>query len=296
MKKIAFYCFLPIIYLIALLPFPVLYLLSAALNFILFGIFQYRKQVIIGNLTRSFPNHSPAEIHAIYKKYCQYFADLTLETFKTLTISKQAMQRRCAITPQAQKLFNNFADRKQSIILVLGHWGNWEWGGNAFSLACRHQLYVIYHPLTNPHFDKLMYNMRSRFGTKLIAMNNTYKDMVRVKNELNATAFIADQTPSTHNTHWTTFLHQDTPVFKGTEIIARKLNLPIVYISIKKVKRGYYTLDAEILVENPQNTSDGEITNMHTHRLEKDINAMPEIWLWSHRRWKHKRNNDVEGV
>ena len=134
-----------------------------------------------------------------------------------------------------------------------------------------------------------MYRMRTRFGTKLIAMKNTYKDMLANKAGLNATAFIADQTPQPHNAYWTTFLSQDTPIFKGTGVIARKLNLPIVYVCIKRVKRGYYEMDAELLCENPASVTEDQISELHTKRLEKDIIAMPETWLWSHRRWKHKR-------
>jgi len=172
----------------------------------------------------------------------------------------------------------------------MGHYGNWEWAGNSFSLQCKQQLYVIYHPLSNKYFDKLMYDLRTRFGTKLYAMKDTMREMIRNKNEVNATAFIADQTPSPDSAYWTTFMNQDTPVFWGTEKIAQKLNYPIVYITIKKIKRGYYEVDSELLINEPKNTSLGEISELHTRKLESDIITQPSIWLWSHRRWKHKKN------
>jgi len=199
------------------------------------------------------------------------------------------MLKHCKLSEQACSVFSKFAATNQSIILVMGHLGNWEWAGNTFSLTCKHQLYVIYHPIGNKYFDRLMYRMRTRFGTKLIAMKNTYKDMCSKKNELNATAFIADQTPQPQNACWTTFLNQETPVFKGTELIAKKLNYPVVYAKVRKLRRGYYEIFAEILTETPVTTSDGELSEMHTKILEKDIIAQPETWLWSHRRWKHKR-------
>jgi KDO2-lipid IV(A) lauroyltransferase len=133
--------------------------------------------------------------------------------------------------------------------------------------------------------------MRTRFGTKLIAMNDTFRDMIRNKNEVNATAFIADQTPAPESAYWTTFLNQDTPVFKGTEKIAQKMKYPIVYTQVKRTGRGFYEIQAEMLIENPGDTTEGEISEMHTRRLEKDIINQPETWLWSHRRWKHKRMN-----
>jgi len=241
------------------------------------------------NLRKSFPEKNEKELERICKDFYHYLCDLFLETFKTLTISKKAMLRRFAFAPGAQEVFDKLADEKRSVVLVMGHLGNWEWAGNSFSLVCKHQLYVIYHPLSNKHFNKLIYDMRTRFGTKLIAMRETFRDMVANRDIVSATAFIADQTPSPEGAYWTTFLNQETPVFTGTEKIARKLNYPIVYACIKRVKRGYYEIYAEVLCSDPKSTSDGEISEMHTRRLEKDIIAQPEVWLWSHRRWKHKK-------
>jgi len=133
--------------------------------------------------------------------------------------------------------------------------------------------------------------MRTRLGNRLYAMNETLRGMVRDRKELTATAFIADQTPQPNGAYWTTFLNQDTPVFTGTEKIAQKFKYPVIYIAIKRPKRGLYEMSAELLVEHPENTTENEISELHTKRLERDIVENPEIWLWTHRRWKHKRNN-----
>ena len=289
MKAFVYYLTLPLIYLFIIIPFPFYYGLSDLMFFFLYTVFGYRKKVVMTNLRNSFPEKSEAELKAIMRKYYSYLCDITLETFKTLVISKKAALKRCKLKPEALELFNKYADEGKSIIIVMGHFGNWEWGGNTFSLLCKQQLYVIYHPLTNPYFNKLIYDMRMRFGTKLIDMKDTFKDMVKARNEVNATAFIADQTPHPENAYWTTFLNQDTPVFKGTEKIAQKMNYPVVYLTINRLKRGYYEISAETLFENPKDTVEGEISEAHTKKLEKDIIAQPEIWLWSHRRWKHKR-------
>ena len=131
--------------------------------------------------------------------------------------------------------------------------------------------------------------MRVRHGTKLIAMKDTIREMVRSRNEVNATGFIADQSPSRQGSTWMTFLSQDTAVFSGTEKISRKFNYPVVYITVDRTKRGYYKIYGECLFENPKSTVDEEITNAHMKKLEENIIKKPEIWLWSHRRWKHKR-------
>ena len=289
MQVLIYYIQLPVLYLISMLPFWIFYRLSDFVYLVVYHLVGYRKKVVTQNLKNSFPGKPEQEIFEIRKKYYRYFCDLLLETFKTLTISRQSMIRHCKMNEGAQQLFDSLNQQKKSCIIVMGHFGNWEWGGNVFSLCCKQPLYVIYHPLSNKPTNQLIINMRTRFGTRLIKMKETFRDMVANKNIISATAFIADQTPGPDNAFWTTFLNQDTPVFWGTEKIARKLNYPVVYVSVQRKKRGYYELFAEMLCENPAATHDGEISEMHTRRLEKDILLRPEIWLWSHRRWKHQR-------
>jgi KDO2-lipid IV(A) lauroyltransferase len=289
LSAIAYNLLLPLIYAISLLPFRVLYLVSDAVYFLLYYVTGYRKKVVLQNLRNSFPEKTDAEIRRICKDFYRYLCDLFLETFKTLTISKSAMIKHCSFTPATVELFRQLAADKQSVVLVMGHKGNWEWAGNTFSLLCPQQLYVIYHPLANKHFNGLMYRMRTRFGTKLIAMQDTFRDMMQHRDQVTATAFIADQAPQPKTAQWLTFLHQDTPVFKGTEKIAQKLNYPVVYVTVHREKRGYYTVSAELLTATPDREKDGDITISHTRKLEADIIAQPATWLWSHKRWKHSR-------
>ncbi|RYD57134.1 MAG: lipid A biosynthesis acyltransferase [Sphingobacteriales bacterium] len=289
MSALVYYLVLPFIYLISVLPFSLLYAVSNGVYILLYKVLGYRKAIVLANLRNSFPEKTDAEINKIASDYYKYLCDLFLETFKTLTISKKSMLKHCYFNPEAKALFDRLAAENKSIILVMGHLGNWEWSGNTVSLVLKQQLYVIYHPISNKYFDWLMYRMRTRFGTKLIAMKDTFREMLENRAELNATAFIADQTPAPESAYWTTFLNQETPVFKGTELIARKINYPVVYATVKRVKRGYYEMFAEVLCETPNQTTDGEISEMHTRKLERDIIAQPEVWLWSHRRWKHKR-------
>ena len=289
MRAIVYYLLLPFIYLLSLLPFRILYLLSDAVYVVLFYIIGYRKKVVLGNLQNAFPQKTAAEIIDMQKKFYHYFCDLLLETFKTLTISRKKMLAHCSLSDEAATLFASLAAEHKSLIIVMGHHGNWEWAGNTFSLCCKHQLYVIYHPLSNQYFNGLICKMRKRFGTRLTPMKDTFRDMIKNKDELNATAFIADQSPSPVKAHWMQFLNQDTPVFLGTEKIAEKVKYPIVYVSVKKLTRGYYILTAELLRLPPYTGAEGDITAAHTRKLEADIVAQPETWLWTHKRWKHKR-------
>ena len=289
---IVYYCSLPFIYLVSILPFKVLYLFSDLLNLMVFYLIGYRKKVVMENLRNSFPGKTEQELYAICRKFYKHLCDFFLETLKILTISKKNLLKRCQFTPEAFDVFRQFADNNKSVLLVMGHNGNWEWSCNACNMLSSHQLFVVYHPISNKYFDGLMHRIRSRSGTKLIAMNNTYREMAANKNGLNATAFVADQTPQPGHAYWTTFLNQDTPVFKGMEVIAKKMNLPVLYTSVKKIKRGYYEMNAEVLEQNPKDTADGTLTEKYIRRLEKDIVNQPETWLWSHRRWKHKRPKD----
>ncbi len=288
MGALGYYLALPFIYGFSLLPFPLLYLLSDAVYFVLYRVAGYRKAVVLTNLRNSFPAKSEKEIRAIADRFYRWFCDLVLETLKTLTVSPGAVRKR--VTFEGIDILRGYAQRKQSIILVLGHYGNWEFAGARYSQEKDiPQLYVIYHPLENTRFDKLLYHMRTRHGTRLYTMRETSKAMMRDRELLTATAFIADQTPSPERAYWTTFLGQDTPVFFGTEALARKLGYPVVYISISRPRRGHYHLALETLVEDPATLPEGAITEIHTQRLERDIRDYPELWLWTHRRWKHTR-------
>lgn len=287
MQFLVYYLSLPLIYLVSLLPFWCLYLLSDFLHFILFQLIGYRREVVYTNLKNSFPKKSDKEILQIQGKFNRYFCDLTLESLKSLTISPKTLRKRVQFSDNG--IFEQYKEQDKSVIIAMGHFGNWELGGARFALEPVHKLYVIYHPLKNKYFDGLVYKMRTRLGNGLYSMKDSLRMILADRNNLTATAFIADQTPLKKGAHWMTFMNQDTPVFMGMGKIATKLNDPVVYISISRLKRGYYEMKAEKLIENPSEFSPEEVVEAFTRRLEEDIHRIPEIWLWSHRRWKHKR-------
>jgi KDO2-lipid IV(A) lauroyltransferase len=291
MQAIVYYISLPFIYFISILPFWLLYRVSDFLYFIIYIVLAYRKKVVLQNLKNSFPEKSNKEINEICKKFYAFFCDWIVEMIKSITISKEQAIKRCYFTDS--KLLDKFSSEKKKVIFVLGHLGNFELAGADIAFNTDFQLHVIYKPLSNKYFNKLINKKRVRFGTKIMPMNATFKTMLSLKksDEVSATVFIADQTPPLKNSYWTTFLNQETPIFSGTEVIASKLNYPLIYISIKRIKRGFYEMTPELLCENPADTKKGEISDMHTKRLEEDIKIQPEIWLWSHRRWKHKKPN-----
>lgn len=288
MKAFLYYLAYPFIYFIASLPFGVLYKVSDLFYHIL-RLTGYRRQVVKSNLQNSFPGKSDNEIESISKAYYRYLCDLILETLKTLHMTEEESRSHCVF--HCAEWLNNFYEEKKSIIIVMGHYGNWEWAGPAFTLNTRFQLVVIYRPLSDPNFEKMMTTMRTKFGTRISPVSQTLREMVanRSRDLITATAFIADQTAPRENAYWTNFLNQDTAVFTGPEKLAVKFNYPVVYMNVKRIKRGYYEVFPELLFANPADTSEGEISEAFTARLEREIILDPTLWLWSHRRWKHKR-------
>jgi KDO2-lipid IV(A) lauroyltransferase len=287
LKKFHYYIFALPFYLFSLLPFWVIYLLSDLLYFIGFFLIGYRKQVVLTNLRNSFPEKSEEELQRIMKKFYRGLFDIFLETFKILGMSARSMEKRMAFTDLS--MIKEISDKKQNMIFVMGHTGNWEWSGHSLALKKLYHVNALYHPLSNKFFDWLMLRLRSRFGMGLIPMQSSIKEMFKQRDTLNSTTFIADQTPSSENAYWTTFLNQETPVFLGTEKIAKKFNYPVVFASIEKLKRGHYIIHFRKITDAPVDTPDNFITETHTRMLEDAIRKQPESWLWSHRRWKHKR-------
>ena len=286
MQAISFYILYPVIYLIASLPFGALYKASDILYYFL-RLTGYRQNVVLENLRNSFPDKSPAEIEALSKAFYRYLCDLILETLKTLKMTEVESKEHCTFhTPE---WLDKLHEEKKSFIIVMGHYGNWEWAGPSFTLNTKYQLVVIYRPLTNVYFEKMMVGMRTRFGTRITPVSLTLRDMVANRKQVTATAFIADQTAPHDKAYWTTFLHQDTAVFPGAEKLATKFDYPVVYMNVKRVGRGYYDVTPELLFLHPRETQETEISEVFMKRLEKEIILDPTIWLWSHRRWKHTR-------
>ena len=282
---------LPILVFISLLPFPVLYFLSDGLYLLIFHVVGYRKKVVFENLRKSFPEKNESEINTIASQFYRHLCDTIFETLKVYTISKKSFARRCVFDEQSKKHFDYFIQKNTSIVCVLGHCGNWEWISISHQITFKHLLTVVYHPLSNKNFDTFMLKLRSRFGGDMVPMHGLYKRLLTLKKEgvLNTIGMVGDQTAPPESSYWTTFLNQDTPVFFGSEKLAKKFNYPMMYLSIKKTKRGYYTVSSQIISETPNTHPDGELTEIHTRLLEKDIRETPYSWLWSHRRWKHKK-------
>jgi KDO2-lipid IV(A) lauroyltransferase len=273
---------------LSLLPFPILYLFSDILAFLMYYVVGYRKKVVMENLRKSFPEKSEKERIAIAKKFYRHFCDLTLESLKMFTISdKDARDRMIYYDVD---VMNKYFDEGRSVIVAMAHYNNWEMVAVTVDQAVKHHAYAIYKPLTNKYFDGKMLSSRQKYGLTMIHYSKVKRVFEGMKNELTATHFLIDQAPSVHSTpHWMTFLNQETGVLIGTERYAKSYDYPIVFLDVQKPKRGYYTARFIDVTGSPRSFPDGGLTEIVTKMLEGYIKEKPEFWLWSHRRWKRTR-------
>ncbi|MCW3070226.1 MAG: Lipid biosynthesis acyltransferase [Bacteroidetes bacterium] len=273
---------------ISSLPFPVLYALSDFLYVIFYHVTGYRKKVILGNIQRSFPEKTEKEHIVICKKFYHHFCDLTLESLKTFTISEKQVAKRVIF--KNPELIDKYYEQGRSVIIAGGHYNNWEIFAVAVDALIKHKAIGIYKPLSNKYFDEKMRNTRSKYGLYMISTRDVKKVFDEEINNLTATIFAIDQSPSNpDNCYWMEFLNQETGVLFGAEKYAREYNYPVVYGRINKEKRGHYSFEFFEVTDKPLETAYGEITEKATKMLEQDIRNQPEYWLWSHRRWKHKK-------
>lgn len=178
-------------------------------------------------------------------------------------------------------------------MMVTAHYGNWEWGIPMAALLSDNPTLIIYKPLNNKKFEILFNKMRTRFGGIMVPMKQTFRKIMEYKHQVHTSVFLADQTPAFHESDvFIDFLNQPTLVFKGIEKIAKKTSFPIVFCHIDRIKRGYYQAKFTTLVKQPQRYEEHEITILYNRFLEDIIRQKPELWLWSHKRWKHKPAHD----
>jgi len=273
--------------LLSFLPLPILYLLSDFLCFINFRIIQYRKEIIKSNLEHAFPEKSEAELNKIRKQFYKNLADTAVETLKLLTISEQNLLKRVQFETV---LILQYHDLRYSVFGMTPHFCNWEWllaaGTNQLGLP----VHAAYQRLRSPFFNKLMLAIRSRFGAVMHEKNDVVKDLISLKGKSYFMSMVADQRPySGENKYWSVFLHRDAAFYTGTELMARRMGIKVVYVSMKRVKRGFYKVSFEEIELSPETSRPGEITEKFILLTERDIRDDPASYLWSHDRWKHKK-------
>lgn len=283
---IGYYLTLGLGRIISLLPLSWLYVFSDFLLFMMSRVLRYRHEVIDQNLAKSFPDKSPGELKEIKKEFYRNFADILIESLKSLSISEKEIRRR--FTMANPEVFQNIYDQGKGVIMVMGHYTNFEWTAMSIPLLVPQPCFAVYHPLKNKRFNKLIVSIREQFGLKLFSMNDTYPFMLNNPADRPLYVFMADQSPHRGKIKYRTeFLNQSTPVHLGVENLARKCDLAVVFIVTERIRRGFYEVRAELLYDDVKDLPQYEVTRTHVKKLEEAIQKHPENWLWSHKRWKH---------
>jgi Kdo2-lipid IVA lauroyltransferase/acyltransferase len=291
MPKLAYFLLYAVVRLVALLPFFLLYLLSDILYLFVYKIIGYRKKVVRKNLKHSFPSSSKEALRAIEREFYHHFCDLFVETIKLSSISATELKQRFVV--KNSSLIEDYFAQGKSCIALSGHYGNWEWSAaHGLYIQSPNKALILYKQVKNESFNKLMLTLRQRFSLECVEKDFALRKMLQYKKQgIQAfTGFVADQTPSARNIHyWTQFMHQDTPVFDGAERIARSMSYALVYIDIQKTKRGFYELEFIPMSDDVSTTATFDMTEKYIRLLEKTIQRNPSYYLWTHKRWKHKR-------
>ena len=289
MSFIAFIIIYPILFLISILPFRLLYFFSDFVYFLIYYIIGYRKKVVRANIALALPHLSEKERLIIEKKSYQHLCDMFLEMIKTMSISGKEIEERFVFSNL--EIINELEKKDKSIALMCAHYASYEW---VISMNERvsYQGFAIYKKVNNPYFDKLVKKIRSRFKAYLITTKETRSVIEQNESKGNHAiyGFASDQSPQVRpQTYWSKFMGIEVPVYIGAEVLSKKYDMNVVFLKVKKVKRGFYQADIELISDNVNSIPDYQITETFLRKVEKQIHEAPEFYLWTHKRWKHRR-------
>jgi len=290
-KRLTFIATYPLLRLVAFLPFPILYGISSIIAIILFDVFRYRRAVIDENLETAFPELDKDEKRKIRRKFYFHFTDLFIESLKNGLMSNSTFKKRFQV--KNVELVEQFARENRSIIILAAHQGNWEWTG-AIALYTKVPVYGIYQKINNPYFDRFIHKTRGKSGMHLVP---TFKlrDVLEEnqKNQhIGMYGLVSDQSPMIKKTkHWHTFFGREVPIHTGAEELARTYGMGIIYLSIRKIRRGYYAASFETFQPQVEGSSNYSIMEAYMQKVELEIKEQPHTYLWTHRRFKHAKKS-----
>jgi KDO2-lipid IV(A) lauroyltransferase len=289
LSKLAYYI---LVIPISFLPLWLLYIFTDFFYLLLATIIPYRRAVVRENIKNSFPELNARQHKVIERRFYRHFTDLLAEAVKNLTVSKMELKKRIHVLNR--DAIDQLYIQGKSVIFVGGHYNNWEWIICAQNFLFAHQAVGIGMPMTNSFWDEKINQRRSRFGMKIVNAKNFKETLTMQKSEPVSLLVLADQSPGDSlKSYWMKFLNQTTAVAFGAEQIAHEHNYAVVYLHMKKVRRGYYEVIFEPITDNPKLEEYGKITESHLASLENDITSEPAFWIWSHKRWKREIPSDL---
>ena len=286
MQLLVFILVYPILWIVSILPYTLFYGVSNVMYFLVYHVVGYRKKIVLDILKLTFPNKTENELKVIRANFFKHMCDMFMEMVKTMSLSKAAVKKRFNVV-NIEEL--KAIEKEKSILLVCAHYANWEWNVSINNLL-ETKGYAVYQKIANKYFDKWIKSVRSRWNTTPITQKDTVKTVIR--NEKNGVrsvyGMVSDQSPQYSKAmYWNNFMGLNVPIHNGAEILARKLDLAVVFIKVSKVKRGYYNAEFIPITLAGKETEKNYITKEFLRLTEEQIREKPEYYLWTHKRWKH---------
>lgn len=285
-----YYIVLGLLYLFSFLPLWIIYRISDTISFLLHYVLKYRRNVLLKNLTIAFPEKTHAEKIVIIKKFYRNFTDTFLEAIKLLSMSEKSLRKRIQFDPS---IFNNLYATGKSCQVHAGHNFNWEWVNVRVAKELLYPYLAVYIPIGSKVLDRVFKYFREKTGTTMLPATDMKNAMLPYRNKQYLLALVADQNPgSPQRAYWVKFFDKWTPFVTGPEKNARLNNIPVVFARFSKPKRGYYLIETKLATENPASMKDGQLTLDYVRYLEEVIRKQPEVYLWSHNRWKYEYKDE----
>ena len=288
MQFILFAITYPIIWILSRLPMRILYMKSDFFYFLIYYVFRYRKQVVLDNLKLAFPEKPEVELLRIRKKFFKHLMDLMVESVKAFSISEKEILKR--YTYSNPELVNKYAAEGRSIALMGAHQSNWEWS-ISLPKVLNIDMYGAYTKLNNTYYEKVVRDSREKFGVIGYKTSEMVRGMQKRFSAKQQGAYIllSDQSPQLHKTYyWRAFFDIKVPIHTGAELLSKRFDLVVINYVTRRIKRGYYTTEFQLITDTPKEFKDYQITDLYTELIEKNIREQPEFYLWSHKRFKHR--------
>ncbi|MCO5249671.1 MAG: lysophospholipid acyltransferase family protein [Chitinophagales bacterium] len=273
---------------IALLPFSILYFFSKVIYFLLFGLLNYRRYVVNINLNYALPYLSGEKFQPIARNFYKHLSELIIEIIKGLYIPIDELARRIPVDEASLQLLETYSTQNRNVVLMLGHYGNWEWALLIIGRYIKLKAFSLYTGLSFKEMDDYLLKKRQRFGATMIDATKDKNKLRQLKEQASIIAIVGDQSPTGRNKVYPTkFLNLDTTFFIGGEKIAKDLDAAVLFVNIKKISFAKYKIYLELITDDIQSIKSGQMIELYKNKLETQIMAHPEYWMWSHRRWKN---------
>ena len=291
MRFIKYVFFKSLFKFISLLPFPLIYLLSDLVAFLLKNIFCYRKRVVYQNIKKTNLNLSTQQISTLVSEFYTHFSDVFFEMIKLDQMNKKQIAEKFVL--KNQNLINDYYKDNKSVILMASHYGGFEWC-STLDYFFKHKVVAVYTPLKDKLLNEIVYKSRSKHGIKFVPRTNSVNEIIKLEKSNNKFIYglAADQSPQIRTiNYWTNFLGVETLFFTGSERLAKELNIPVVFGEMKKICRGKYQMEFKLISDNPLKSKDKEITEIYKNMVENQIKINPSYYFWTHKRFKHEKSD-----